>query len=216
MFFFDTCKSERFTLYAEIKIPNIDDWDATILDWVWRCDVTTSNSKYFRLCNATCIDYVTLKRFFWLLQEINKRRNMEIHNHKPYSRCRVWRCDVTTSNSIQDGGALVVNILVFDLRVQIQHCTYQRKTLLFALIKVSAFIFKKGEFMLQFLFKNDPETSAIFSDNPLISFRRNKNMRDNLVRSALRQNPPEPACTFFALVLIVTRVCFSTLSHFRT
>ena len=44
------------------------------------------------------------------------------------------RCDVTTSNSIQDGGALVVNILVFDLRVQLQHCTYQRKTLLLVLI----------------------------------------------------------------------------------
>ena len=50
---------------------------------------------------------------------------------------------VTTSNSIQDGGALVVNILVFDLRVQLQHCTYQRKTLLFALIKVSTFICKR-------------------------------------------------------------------------
>ena len=55
----------------------------------------------------------------------------------------VWRCDVTTSNSIQYGGALVVNILVFDLRVQLQHCTYQRKTLLFALIKVSTFICKR-------------------------------------------------------------------------
>ena len=68
---------------------------------------------------------------------------MEINNHKSYSRCRVWRCDVTTSNSIQDGGALVVNILVFDLRVQLQYCTYQRKTLLFALIKVSTFICKR-------------------------------------------------------------------------
>ena len=68
---------------------------------------------------------------------------MEINNHKPYSRCRVWRCDVTTSNWIQDGGALVVHILVFDLRVQLQHCTYQRKTLLFALIKVSTFISKR-------------------------------------------------------------------------
>ena len=85
----------------------------------------------------------TLERFFWLLQEINKRRNMEINNHKSYSRCRVWRCDVTMSNSIQDGGALVVNIWVFDLRVQLQHCTYQRKTLLFALIKVSTFICKR-------------------------------------------------------------------------
>ena len=55
----------------------------------------------------------------------------------------IWRCDVTTSNSIQDGGALVVNILVFDLRVQLQHCTYQRNTLLFALIKVSTFIYKR-------------------------------------------------------------------------
>ena len=55
----------------------------------------------------------------------------------------VWRCDVTTSNSIQDGGVLVVNILVFDLRVQLQHCTYQRKTLVFALIKVSTFICKR-------------------------------------------------------------------------
>ena len=55
----------------------------------------------------------------------------------------VWRCDVTTSNSIQDGGALVVNILVFDLRVQPQYCTYQRKTLLFTLIKVTTFICKR-------------------------------------------------------------------------
>ena len=38
------------------------------------------------------------------------------------------------------GGALVVNILIFDLRVQLQHCTHQRKTFHFALIKVSTFI----------------------------------------------------------------------------
>ena len=46
------------------------------------------------------------------------------------------------------------------------------------------------------ILKNDPETSAIFTDNPLISFRRNKNMRDNLVRSALRPNLPATAGTF--------------------
>ena len=46
------------------------------------------------------------------------------------------------------------------------------------------------------ILKNDPETSAIFTDNPLISFRRNKNIRDNLVCSALRQNLPAPAGTF--------------------
>ena len=55
----------------------------------------------------------------------------------------VWRCDVTMSNSIQDGGAIVVNILIFDLRVQLQRCTYQRRTLLFALIKVITFICKR-------------------------------------------------------------------------
>ena len=54
----------------------------------------------------------------------------------------VWRCDVTTWNSIQDGGALV-NILLFDLRVQLQHCMYQRKTFLFALIKVITFLWKR-------------------------------------------------------------------------
>ena len=46
------------------------------------------------------------------------------------------------------------------------------------------------------ILKNYPETSAIFTDNSLISFRRNKNIRDNLVRSALRQNLPAPAGTF--------------------
>ena len=38
---------------------------------------------------------------------------------------------------------LVVNILVFDLCVQLQHGTYQRKTLLFALIKISTFICRR-------------------------------------------------------------------------
>ena len=46
------------------------------------------------------------------------------------------------------------------------------------------------------ILKNDPERSVIFTDNPPISFRRNKNIRDNLVRSALRNNLPAPAGTF--------------------
>ena len=65
------------------------------------------------------------QRFFWLLQEINKRIQ-----------------DVAF-DGVKDGGALVINILIFDLRVQLQYCTYQRKTLLFALIKVSTFICKR-------------------------------------------------------------------------
>ena len=69
----------------------------------------------------------------------------------------VWRYDVTTSNSIQDGGVLVVNILVFDLRVQLQHCTYQRKTLLFALIKVITFICKREILGCSSTLKNELE-----------------------------------------------------------
>ena len=46
------------------------------------------------------------------------------------------------------------------------------------------------------ILKNDLETSSIFSDNPLISFRRNKNIRDSLVHSVLRQNLSAPAGTF--------------------
>ena len=48
-------------------------------------------------------------------------------------------------NSLRVFTCVVVNILVFDLRVQLQHCMYQRKTLLSALIKVSTFICK-GKF----------------------------------------------------------------------
>ena len=46
------------------------------------------------------------------------------------------------------------------------------------------------------ILRNDPETSSIFSDNPLVSFRRNKNIWDSLVHSAFRQNLSGPAGTF--------------------
>ena len=63
--------------------------------------------------------------------------------------------------------------------------------------------------------KNDRETLAIFTDDPLISFRRDKNIRDNLVRSALRQNLPAPAATFSCSLLhvFVPQLCHI---HFRT
>jgi hypothetical protein len=37
------------------------------------------------------------------------------------------------------------------------------------------------------ILKNDPETSFIFSDNPLVSFRHSKNIRETLVHSSLAQ-----------------------------
>ena len=46
------------------------------------------------------------------------------------------------------------------------------------------------------ILKNDRlATLAIFTDNPLISFRRNKNIRDKFVRSALM--PAAQATIFF-------------------
>ena len=65
------------------------------------------------------------------------------------------------------------------------------------------------------ILKNDHETSAIFTDNPLICFRRNKNIRDDLVRSALRQNLPVPAGSFssFLLHMFIPQLCHI---HFRT
>ena len=46
------------------------------------------------------------------------------------------------------------------------------------------------------ILQNDPQTSSIFSDNPLASFRHNKNIRDTLVHSSLQTNCSEPNGTF--------------------
>ena len=44
--------------------------------------------------------------------------------------------------------------------------------------------------------QNDPETSSIFFDNPLVSFWHNKNIRDTLVHSSLQQNCSKHNSTF--------------------
>ena len=44
--------------------------------------------------------------------------------------------------------------------------------------------------------KNDPETSSIFYNNPLISFRHSKNIRDTIVHSNLNQESSPLCCTF--------------------
>ena len=54
------------------------------------------------------------------------------------------------------------------------------------------------------IWKNDSKTS-IFTDNPLIYFRRNKSIRDYSVFSTLKQNSLLPASTFFAVTPAVTR-----------
>ena len=45
------------------------------------------------------------------------------------------------------------------------------------------------------ILKNYPETSAIFTGDPLISFRHN-NIRDSLIHNAIKQNSSLPAGTF--------------------
>ena len=46
------------------------------------------------------------------------------------------------------------------------------------------------------ILKNDPETSSIFSNNPLVSFRHSKNIRETVVDSNLAQELSSPCGTF--------------------
>ena len=47
-----------------------------------------------------------------------------------------------------------------------------------------------------YILKNDPETSSIFSNNPLVSFRHSKNIRETLVHSNLPQELSSHCGTF--------------------
>ena len=47
-----------------------------------------------------------------------------------------------------------------------------------------------------YILKNDPETSSIFSNNPLVSFRHSKNIRETLVHSNLHQESSPLSGTF--------------------
>ena len=46
------------------------------------------------------------------------------------------------------------------------------------------------------ILRNDPETSPIFTEQPLTSYRRSKNIKDSLVQSALKRPSTGPAGTF--------------------
>ena len=88
----------------------------------------------------------TLKRFCWLLQEFNKRRKMEINNHKSYSRWQViFTFDVVTSNVQLKPRWMSHSRQYFGFRSSRTAAEkhYRWKTLLFAVIKVSTFICKR-------------------------------------------------------------------------
>ena len=141
MSFFDTCNA---VAAREDDKPKYWRLGRAILDWVWSCDVIPSYAtswiwfpcSWFP-CSYVCWSLVKARKIVWESQVIDS--NSITQSEALWAVLRVWRCDVTTSNLIKDGGAVVVNILVFDVRVQLQHCTYQRKRLLFTLIKVSTF-----------------------------------------------------------------------------
>ena len=46
------------------------------------------------------------------------------------------------------------------------------------------------------ILKNDPETSSIFSNSPLVSFRHSKNIRETLVHSNPHQESSPLSGTF--------------------
>ena len=139
MFFFDTCNAVAAREDRKPKYCRLGRRHLGLSLTLWRHTVKQDILKIVCDCwfPCSCVYWFLVKarKIVWESQVIDSSSITQSE------ALWVWRC--TTSNSIQDGGALVVNILVFDLRVQLQHCTYQRKTLLFALIKVSTFICKR-------------------------------------------------------------------------
>ena len=138
MFFFDTCnavaaREDRKPKYWRLRRRHLG---LSLMLWRHNVkrDILNMACNCWFPCSCVYWSLVKARKIVWESQVIDSSSTTQSE------ALWVWRCDVTTSNSIQDGGALVVNILVFDLRVQLQHCTYQRKTLLFALFKVITFI----------------------------------------------------------------------------
>ena len=141
MFFFDTCNAVAAREDRQPKYSRLGRRHLGLSLTLWRHnvkrDILNMTCDCWFPCSSIYSSLVKGRKIVWESQVIDSSSITQSE--------ALWvsRCDVTTSNSIQDGGALVDNILVFYLRVQLQHCKYQRKTLLFALIKVITFICKR-------------------------------------------------------------------------
>ena len=134
MFFFDTCnavaaREDRKPKYWRLGRRHLLRLSLTL----WRHTVKQD------ILNMTCDCWFPCSFVYW---SFVKARNI-VWESQVIDSSSITQSEVALHHSIQDGGALVVNILVSDLRMQLQHCTYQRKTLLFALIKVSTFLCKR-------------------------------------------------------------------------
>ena len=132
MFLFDTCNSVAAREDRKAKYWRLGRRHLGLSLTLWRhtvkLDILHIACDCWFPCSCVCLSLVKARKIVWESQVID---SSSITQSEALSAVlRVWRCEVTTSNLIQDGGALIVNILVFDLRVQLQHCTYQRKTIL--------------------------------------------------------------------------------------
>ena len=141
MFFFDTCNAVAAREDRKPKYWRLGRRHLGLSLTLWRHTVKRG------ILNMACDCWFPCSCVYWSLVKARKivweSQVIDSSSITQSEALWIWLCDVTTSSLIQDGGALVVNILVFDLRVQLQHCTYQRKILFFALIKVNTFICKR-------------------------------------------------------------------------
>ena len=124
MFFFDTCNAVAARKDRKPKYWRLGRRHLGLSLTLWRHNVKRD------ILNMACNCWFPCSCVYWSLVKVRKivweSQVIDWSSITQSEALWVWRCDVTTSNSIQDGGALVVNILVFDLPVQLQHCTYQK------------------------------------------------------------------------------------------
>ena len=141
MFFFDTCNAVAAREDRKPKYWRLGRRHLGLSLTLWR------NTVKHDILNMVCDCWFPCSCVYWSLVKARKivweSQVIDSSSITQSEALWVWRCDVTTSNSIQDGGALVVNIFVFDLRMPVQHCTYQGETLFFVLIKASTFIWRR-------------------------------------------------------------------------
>ena len=115
MFFFDTCNAVAAREDRKPKYWRLGRRHFGLSLTLWRHTVKHN------ILNMTCDCWFPCSYVYWSLVKATKivweSQVIDSSSITQSEALWVWRCDVTTSNSIQDGGALVVNILVFDLRL---------------------------------------------------------------------------------------------------
>ena len=137
MFFFDTCNAVAAREDRKPKYWRLGRCHVALSLTLWRHTIKRD------ILNTACHCRFPCSCVYWSFVKARKIvRESEVSDSSSITQSETLWLD-GGALVVQDDVALAVNILVFDLRVQLQHCTYQRKTLLFALIKVNTFICKR-------------------------------------------------------------------------